>query len=114
MSVKAAATSNVDVTVIIVSWNTKDILYSCLKSVYEHADGITLEVIVIDNASNDGSASMVKKEFPQATLIENSENRGFAAARALFSRKSKSNNILIARTYFTGACKALLGAESLS
>jgi len=69
-----------DVSVIIVNWNTRDILRNCLKSVYEQAGGINFEVVVIDNASTDGSAEIVKKDFPQVILIENSENRGFAAA----------------------------------
>lgn len=70
----------VDVSVIIVNWNTRDILYDCLKSVYEETSGLTCEVIVIDNASDDGSAQMVRNEFKEAILIENSTNRGFAAA----------------------------------
>jgi GT2 family glycosyltransferase len=70
----------IDVSVIIVSWNTQDILRNCLGSIYEQGGDVTLEVVVIDNASTDGSAEMVRKDFPQVTLIENSENRGFAAA----------------------------------
>lgn len=69
-----------DVSVIIVNWNTRDLLRNCLKSIYEHGGQIDFRVIVIDNASNDGSAGMVKKDFPQVTLVENSENRGYAAA----------------------------------
>ena len=67
-------------SIIIVSWNTKEILRNCLGSIYEQHGDSSLEVIVIDNASSDGSAEMVKKDFTQVTLIENSENRGFAAA----------------------------------
>jgi GT2 family glycosyltransferase len=69
-----------DVSVIIVNWNTRDILRDCLRSVYEQTGGVTFEVIVVDNASDDGSAEMVKQEIPQVILIENKENRGFAAA----------------------------------
>lgn len=69
-----------DVSIIIVSWNTRDILHRCLQSVYEQTDEITFEVIVIDNASSDGSAEMVEREFAQVRLIKNTENRGFAAA----------------------------------
>jgi GT2 family glycosyltransferase len=70
----------VDVSIIVVSWNTKDILRDCLKSINEQTKIITYEVIVIDNASTDGSVETVKKEFPQVILIENTKNRGFAAA----------------------------------
>ncbi len=68
-----------ELSIIIVSWNTCDILCDCLKSVFQQTKEIDFEVIVVDNASTDGSAEMVKKDFPQVTLIENSENRGFAA-----------------------------------
>lgn len=71
---------NVDVSLIIVSWNTYDILRDCLKSVFQQTKEIDFEVIVVDNASIDNSAEMIKKDFPQVILIENSENRGFAAA----------------------------------
>jgi len=70
----------VDVSIIIVNWNTKGLLRDCLSSVYEHAGEVDYEIIVIDNASTDGSAGMVKNDFRQVILIENSENRGFAAA----------------------------------
>ena len=70
----------IDVSIIIVSWNTRDILRDCLESVYKQSENIEFEVIVVDNDSADGSAETVKKNFPQVILVENSENRGFAAA----------------------------------
>jgi len=69
-----------DLSIIIVNWNTRDFLRDCLRSVYEQTKDICFEVIVIDNASTDGSATMVKEGFPQAILLENSGNHGFAAA----------------------------------
>jgi hypothetical protein len=69
-----------DVTIIIVSWNTREILRHCLRSVYENAGAVDFQVIVVDNASADGSAEMVAKDFPQVQLIANPDNRGFAAA----------------------------------
>jgi len=69
-----------DVSTVIVNWNTCDILRDCLASLYEETRTIDFEVIVIDNFSSDGSAAMIKQEFPQVKLIENSENKGFAAA----------------------------------
>ena len=69
-----------DVSVIIVNWNTKELLRDCLSSVYEYAGDIGYEIIVIDNASIDGSAEMVKNDFQQVILMENSDNRGFATA----------------------------------
>lgn len=70
----------IDVSIVIVSWNTREILRDCLRSVYDHAGDVRAEVIVVDNASSDGSSEMVEAEYPQARLIRNGDNRGFAAA----------------------------------
>lgn len=69
-----------DVSTVIVNWNTCDILRDCLASLYANTRDVEFEVIVIDNASSDGSVDMVKSEFPQVKIIANAENRGFAAA----------------------------------
>jgi len=71
-----------DLSTVIVSFNTRQLLKKCLDSVYSSLAESTLtsEVIVVDNASHDGSAAMVRKHFPQVRLIANEENRGFAAA----------------------------------
>jgi GT2 family glycosyltransferase len=69
-----------DISIIIVNWNTKDLLLGCLQSVYQTLKDISFEIIVVDNASRDGSVSMLRKEFPDVHVIENEENRGFGAA----------------------------------
>ncbi len=71
-----------DLSIVIVSYNTRQLLKECLDSVYASLAESTLtsEVIVVDNASRDGSAAMVREHFPQVRLIANEENRGFAAA----------------------------------
>lgn len=72
--------SGVDVSVVVVNWNTRDDLRRCLRSVFDETRDVTIEVFVVDNASADGSAGMVRAEFPAVTLIANDTNRGFAAA----------------------------------
>ncbi|MDO5758400.1 MAG: glycosyltransferase family 2 protein [Rhodobacterales bacterium] len=72
--------SSPDLSIVIVEWNTVDMLRDCLASVYANDGGLTLQVIVVDNASSDGSPEMVEAEFPQVTQIRNADNRGFAAA----------------------------------
>lgn len=67
-----------DLSVVVLSYNTKKILKNCLDAIFQNTQGITYEVIVIDNASTDGSGQMVQKEFPQVILIANKENLGFA------------------------------------
>ncbi len=84
-----------DLSIIIVNWNTRIIVCDCLRSIYEQCGEIDLEVIVIDNASTDGSVEMVKKDFPQVTLIENSQNRGFAAANNQGIAISKGRYVLL-------------------
>jgi len=71
---------NKDLTISIVSYNTKNLLKNCLNSVHKNTKGVNYEIIVVDNNSNDGSAGMVEKEFPQVILIRNKENVGFAKA----------------------------------
>ncbi|MSQ14642.1 MAG: glycosyltransferase family 2 protein [Dehalococcoidia bacterium] len=71
-----------DISIIIVSYNTADILRECLTSLYRTA-GATFEVFVVDNASPDGSADIVGKEFPQVQLIRSPVNGGYAYANNL-------------------------------
>jgi GT2 family glycosyltransferase len=69
-----------DVSILVVNWNTRELLRQCLQSIYRETRSITFEVIVVDNASSDGSAAMIESEFRQVRLIANLDNRGFAAA----------------------------------
>lgn len=69
-----------DVSVLVVNWNTRNILRDLLASIFAETRGVSFEVIVVDNSSCDGSADMVSREFPQVILIANDANRGFGAA----------------------------------
>jgi hypothetical protein len=69
-----------DVSIIVVAWNVRDFVYNCLKSVFEETKGIKFEAIYVDNGSEDDSIEMVKNEFPEVKIIENSENLGFIKA----------------------------------
>ncbi len=100
-----------DVSIIIVSHNTKELTRACLRSVYERTKGVEFEVIAVDNASTDGSARMIKEEFPKVLLLQNKDNLGFGAAnnRALAKAKGKylfylnSDTVLLndaAKTFF--------------
>ena len=74
----------VDVSVCIVSWNIKDLLRDCLNSLKADAGDVNYETIVVDNASSDGSAEMVREEFPWVTLVDPKANLGFGRAVAHF------------------------------
>ncbi len=70
-----------DLSVLVVSWNTRDFLRDCLRSTLQATEGMRAEVIVVDNASADGSAEMVRREFganPRVALLANGRNEGFA------------------------------------
>lgn len=72
-----------DVSIIIVNYNTKNLLKQCLKSVYQYTIDICFEIIVVDNASVDESQPMIKNDFPNVILIESKENLGFGKANNL-------------------------------
>jgi GT2 family glycosyltransferase len=90
-----------DLSIVIVSYNTKDFLENCLKSIKNTAKNFTYEIIVVDNASKDGSSEMVKEKFKDIMLISNKENFGF----------SKANNIGVKKT--TGRYVLFLNADTL-
>mgnify|MGYP000070306992 CR=1 FL=1 len=69
-----------DLSIVIVNWNTREMLRDCLQSVFDTLGNLKAEVFVVDNASEDGSQDMVRESFPQVNLICNTDNRGFAAA----------------------------------
>jgi len=69
-----------DVSIIIVSWNTSALLCQCLESLYKTGSRYSFEVIVVDNGSSDDSVSLVEKKFPDVILIQNEHNVGFASA----------------------------------
>lgn len=92
---------NMDVSVVIVNWNTRDLLRDCLASIVRETQGISYEIFVVDNASKDGSGQMCRDEFPQVALISNDVNRGFAAA----------NNIAMQRT--SGRYTLLLNPDTI-
>jgi len=79
----AASGAPPSVSIIIVSYNTRELTIACLRSVYAETRRLSFEVIVVDNDSTDGSAAAIAAEFPQARLIASSENYGFAKANNL-------------------------------
>jgi hypothetical protein len=84
-----------DVSIIIVAWNVRKLLYDCLKSVYDQTEGIDFEVIYVDNASKDGSVEMVKREFPKVRIIENERNEGFIKANTQGIGIAKGRYVLL-------------------
>lgn len=85
--------TRVDVSIIIVSYNTRELLRDCLKSVWKRTDSLEYEVIVVDNASVDGSQEMVMEDFNQVRLVALPENIGFGRANNEGIKLAKGRNI---------------------
>ncbi|MEK6776614.1 MAG: glycosyltransferase family 2 protein [bacterium] len=96
-----------DLSVIIVSYNTKDLLLECLTSVFGSASGISCDIHVVDNGSIDGSADAVAQGFPNVRLIRNPDNRGFARACNQGIREAKGKYLLLLNS------DAKIGPDSL-
>ncbi len=100
-----------DLSVIIVNWNTKELLLNCIEAFYRTANGLTSEIFVVDNGSVDGSAESVRRTFPEIELIENERNLGFARANNDALRRRKGRYALLLNTdaiLTDGAVKALV------
>ncbi len=85
----------IDLSIIIVSWNTRELLLRCVKSVVESGPEISREMIVVDNGSWDGSIHEVEKAFPFVDLVGNEKNLGFAKAVNQGLRKASGRYILL-------------------
>ncbi|MCI0464512.1 MAG: glycosyltransferase [Gemmataceae bacterium] len=79
----------VDVSVCIANWNCRDLLRACLESLHDQPQGVRVETVVVDNASADGAADMVEREFPEVVLIRNATNVGFARANNQAARRAR-------------------------
>ncbi|HEX9726365.1 MAG TPA: glycosyltransferase family 2 protein [Vicinamibacteria bacterium] len=83
------------VSVIIVSYNAKTYLGKCLRALYEHTKLRPLEVIVVDNASTDGSLAMLARDFPEVKAIASPDNIGFSGANNIAMREAKGEFYLL-------------------
>lgn len=85
----------VELSIIIVNWNTKDYLKKCLESISHAQKDILFEVIVVDNHSSDSSGAMVAREFPDVHLISNNYNAGFARANNQALKQAQGKYFLL-------------------
>ncbi len=85
----------VDLSIVIVNWNTRDLLAQCLRSIFAYPPNRNFEVVVVDNASTDGSVAMVRERFAEVMLIKNDSNPGFAVANNQAIRQSSGRHVLL-------------------
>jgi len=96
-----------DVSIIIVNYNTKELLYNCIQSIYKFSCQIKFEIIVVDNNSHDGSSEMISSNFPDILLIKLSENIGFGRAN------NKGVKIATGKYFLFLNSDTLLGNDSI-
>jgi N-acetylglucosaminyl-diphospho-decaprenol L-rhamnosyltransferase len=90
-----AASLNLDLSIVILNYNTRDVLGACLNSVLASSFAGSIEIVVIDNCSNDGSAEMVERDFRTVTLIRSPRNGGFAFGNNLGLRVAVGRYVLL-------------------
>ena len=89
------ATAEVDLSVVIVTYNVRELLEQALRAVERSSSGLSVEVFVVDNDSADGTAAMVRARFPEVHLIANEENVGFAVANNQAIREAAGRHVLV-------------------
>ena len=82
-----------DVSVIIVNYNTKDLLLNCIKSIYSVTEEVEFEIIVSDNGSTDNSLDELNKKYPEVIIVRNNKNIGFGAANNSAIKHAKGKYI---------------------
>ena len=85
----------IDISILIVTYECREAARECLASVYERATGLDYEVVVVDNASGDGTAAMVRTDFPRARLVALGENVGFATGVNLAAEAAVGEYVLL-------------------
>jgi len=84
-----------EISIVILNYKSRGLLKQCLKAIKLISLNITYEIIVVDNASGDGSVQMVKQDFPQVKIIKNSQNQGYAAGNNLGIKQAQGKFILV-------------------
>ena len=85
----------VDVSIVLVNWNSEDYLRECIASIYENTKEVCFEIVVVDNASPAGTIDAVQRSFPEIMLVKSDKNLGFARANNLGFRRSSGAHILL-------------------
>lgn len=88
----------VELSILLVNWNTRDMTLQCLASVFEQTTRTSFEVIVLDNGSSDGSAEAIAAAFPQVTLLAEPVNHGFGRATNMQAQLARGEKLLLLNT----------------
>ncbi len=93
--VASAGSATLQVSIVIISFNTRDLLRDCLASTLQECGALASEILVVDNASADGSPEMVEREFPGVRLIRSATNLGFGAANNLALQQARGRYFVL-------------------
>ena len=94
-SAPGGSAAEVDLSVVIPSYNTRELMEQALRTVDEASEGLQVQVIVVDNASRDGSPEMVEARFPHVELIRNDRNLGFGGANNIAFQRLRGRHVLL-------------------
>lgn len=100
-----------DISIIIINYNTKALLINCLRSIIEFTENISYEIIVVDNASKDDSVEQVEKHFPEVKIIKLSQNIGFGNANNIAAKEAKGEFLFLINsdiTFIENSCEKFL------
>ncbi len=91
----SSATHSVELSVLVVSYQTRELTLACLRSLLQETSVVDMEVLVLDNDSSDGSAEAIANEFPELTLFALDENLGFGAANNYLAERARGQRLLL-------------------
>jgi N-acetylglucosaminyl-diphospho-decaprenol L-rhamnosyltransferase len=95
MNLPAGSAQPIDLSVIIVSWNVRELLRECLRSIEQREAKIAMEIIVVDAASSDGTVEMIEAEFPEVVLLPQTENVGFPRGNNIGLSHAQGNHLFL-------------------
>jgi len=87
--------TDIDLSIIIVNYNVKEFLQNLIHSIYRAGEKIKYEIIIVDNASDDGSVEFLREKFPELKLIVNEKNLGFSKANNIGLKYAQGKYILL-------------------
>ncbi len=93
-----SATGAIDVTAILVNYNTRDLLRPCIDALRKSAAGLSLQIVIVDNASRDGSPEVLRSDFAECELIVNTTNVGFGRANNQAVERARGRHLLLLNT----------------
>lgn len=88
-------TSAIELSIVVVNYNTRMLILDCIASILQHAQGLSIEIIIIDNASTDGSADAIRQHYPEVRLIANEKNVYFSAANNQGIKAAQGKYVLV-------------------